>query len=214
MKNVDKIFAELDKIVPTLQAPVVEMVKERTNDLFKILITTILSARTKDTLLIKKIPEIFSKLNSFDDLEKISLKDLEKLIYPIGFYKTKAKHFKQIPKIIKNNFSGKIPQTIEELITLPGVGRKTANLVVNVAFEKPAICVDVHVHRISNRLGLLKTESPLETEMELRKKLPKKYWDKINHYFVAYGQTICKPVGPLCNNCNIRNYCDFFKYKD
>jgi len=204
-----KIFVELDKIVPTLQVPVAELIKSRGADPFRILIITILSARTKDSLLVKKIPDIFENIGDLESLESISLKRLEKILYPIGFYKTKARHLKQLVTILKQDFDGRIPDTIEDLITLPGVGRKTANLVLNTAFGKPAICVDVHVHRISNRLGLVKTNSPFETEMKLRESLPKIYWNKINHYFVAYGQSICKPLNPSCSSCSLKKYCTY-----
>ena len=138
----------------------------------------------------------------------LTLKEVETLIYPVGFYKTKARHLKQLPITLEKEFNNKIPETIEQLIQLPGVGRKTANLVRSIAFRKPAICVDVHVHRICNRLGYLKTKNPYETEMALRKKLPKKYWERINVLFVAFGQTICKPVSPFCSKCPVKQYCN------
>lgn len=207
MINVDAIFKSLDKIYPTLKVPVIELVEARTHDPFKILVATLLSARTKDELMIKRLPEIFKHAGTMSKLKKIPQNKLEKLIYPIGFYKTKTKHLKALPLVLEKQFNGVIPQTVEELIKLPGVGRKTANLVVTVAFKKPAICVDVHVHRISNRLGLLKTKNPLETEMKLRETLPKKYWLKINTYLVAYGQSICTPVSPYCSKCKIKKYC-------
>src|SRR3989344_5688401 len=153
-KRVDiiKIYKILEFKVQKYPAPVVEFMKIQTNDPFKILISTILSARTKDMTTAKVCQKLFEKVQTFKDLEEISLQDLEKLIFPVGFYKNKAKQLKELAVMIKEEFQEKIPQTIEELIHLPGVGRKTANLVVAVAFEKPGICVDVHVHRILNRL--------------------------------------------------------------
>ena len=207
MKNIDVIFKSLDKIYPTLKVPVIELVEARTHDPFKILIATLLSARTKDELMVKRLPEIFKHAGTPSQLKKISQNKLEKLIYPIGFYKTKTKHLKKLPLVLEKEFSGVIPDDVDSLIKLPGVGRKTANLVVTVAFKKPAICVDVHVHRITNRLGILKTKNPLETEMKLRKTLPKKYWLKINTYLVAYGQSICTPVSPYCSTCKIKKHC-------
>lgn len=169
---------------------------------FKILISTILSARTKDETTAKASEKLFSKAKSLNDLKKLSVKEIEKLIYPVGFYKTKAKNLKKLSEIKK------IPGTIEELIELPGVGRKTANLVVSRAFKKPAICVDVHVHRILNRLGYIETKNPFETEMELRKKLPKRLWRKINSVLVLFGQNLCKPLSPFCSRCPIEKYCN------
>ena len=140
--------------------------------------------------------------------KKFTQKEIEKLIYPVGFYKTKAKHLKQLPIILKQEFNNKIPETIEELIKLPGVGRKTANLVVTIAFNKPGICVDTHVHKIMNRIGYIETKTPYETEMRLRDKLPKKYWKTINSILVAFGQNLCTPISPHCSNCPINKYCN------
>lgn len=203
--NIPKIYSILKK--QNLHAPVAELISIRTNNPEKILLATILSARTKDETTAAASARLFSKIRSLNDLEIIPEKEIQQLIYPVGFYKTKAKHLKQLPKVLKEKFNSKIPETIEELIQLPGVGRKTANLVRAVAFNKPAICVDTHVHRIMNRLGYVKTRNPHETEMALRKKLPKQYWEKLNALFVAFGQTICTPVSPWCSRCPIRQYC-------
>jgi len=191
-----------------LHAPVAELISIQTNNPEKILLATILSARTKDATTAAASKRLFSRINKIQDLENISIKQIQKLIYPVGFYKTKSKHLKQLPKILKEKFNNKIPETIEELIQLPGVGRKTANLVRAVAFNKPAICVDVHVNRIMNRLGYVKTRNPHETEMALRKKLPRKHWEKINVLFVAFGQTTCAPLSPHCSRCPIIRYCN------
>ena len=206
--NIQKIYSILEKEIKKYDAPVIELVKVQHNDPFKILIATILSARTKDETTAKVCNKLFKKVKNFNDLKKIKEDELSKLIYPIGFYKTKAKNLKKLSIVIEKEFNNKIPETIEELILLPGVGRKTANLVVSVAFNKPAICVDVHVHRILNRIGYIKTKNPLETEMELRKKLHKKLWIKTNRIFVPYGQMLCKPINPLCSQCKIYNYCE------
>ena len=133
-------------------------------------------------------------------------KQLERLIFPIGFYRTKARHLKKLPAAL-DKFDGTVPETIDELCELPGVGRKTANLVSTVAFNKYGICVDVHVHRISNRLGYVKTETPLETEMALRAQLPRRYWKTWNSHLVSYGQTVCTPTNPWCSKCRIAKYC-------
>ena len=141
------------------------------------------------------------------DLERLSEKEIEKLIYPVGFYHDKARHLKALPQALQEKFGGVLPNTVEELCELPGVGRKPANLTVAVGFDLPAICVDVHVHRICNRLGLIKTKTPLETEMTLRKILPRRYWKTWNSHLVSFGQTRCAPVRPQCGDCPIRRYC-------
>ena len=141
------------------------------------------------------------------DLERLSVAEIEKLIYPVGFYHDKARHLKDLPHVLREKFGGVLPRTVEELCELPGVGRKTANLTVAVGFDLPAICVDVHVHRISNRLGLVKTKTPLETEMALRKILPVRYWKTWNSHLVSFGQTRCAPRSPRCADCPIRRLC-------
>jgi len=189
------------------KAPIVDLVKAQTHDPFKILVATILSARTKDEMTATVCRRLFKTVDKPDDLEKLSVAKIEKLIYPIGFFRTKARHLKQLPRVLRTEFGGKIPDTVEAMCALPGVGRKTANLVVALAFDKPAVCVDVHVHRISNRLGLLTTSTPFETEMALRALLPKRYWKTWNSYLVSHGQTLCKPRNPVCSDCPIRSYC-------
>lgn len=180
----------------------------RTFDPFRVLVATILSARTKDQTTTQVVERLFRKVTTLADLRRVSLPDLERLLFPVGFYRTKARMLQRLPDAVDSLFAGQIPDTVEELIHLPGVGRKTANLVVTEAFDKPGICVDVHVHRITNRLGLIQTATPLETEMALRKILPKRYWKTWNRYLVAYGQTLCLPRGPKCGQCVIRRYCD------
>ena len=210
MKNVpiDKIHTVLKDFVADLPTPVAELVAEQTNDPFKVLVTTILTARTKDTTTVEVIKKLFGEVHSFDDLKRLPLNKIENLIYPVGFYKNKAKFLKALPLAIDELFDGIIPDDVDKLTKLPGVGRKTANLVVASAFNKPAICVDIHVHRITNRLGYVKTKNPLETEMALRKKLPVKYWITLNTYLVAFGQHTCTPVSPHCSRCPIRTYCN------
>jgi endonuclease III len=206
--DIDSIYKILNKTVKGYQVPIVDLIEARTKDPFKILVATILSARTNDKTTSVVCKRLFAKVNSAKDLEKLTVKQIEKLIYPVGFYRNKANHLKKLPVVLKEKFMGKIPKTIEELIELPGVGRKTANLVMAVAFKIPAICVDVHVNRIMNRFGYIKTKNPLETEMVLRKKLPKKYWLKINYVIVAFGQNLCKPINPRCDICPVYKYCN------
>jgi len=192
------------------RTPVVDLIEMQTKDPFKVLITTILSARTKDETTTAAAKRLFEHVKNPHDFNKLSESELQKIIFPVGFYRDKARHLKKLPDALEKHFGGKIPQDVDELIKLPGVGRKTANLVTAVAFKKPAVCVDVHVHRIFNRLGYLKTTTPFETEMELRRIFPKKYWTTFNSYFVSFGQHTCLPVKPKCGECKVREYCSFF----
>lgn len=205
--DVDAIYRILKNEVVKYNVPVAELVEIQTRDPFKVLLATVLSARTKDETTAPAAARLFTKVKKISDLDKVSQKEIETLIFPVGFYKTKAKHIKQIPKAL-DEFGGKIPETVDELVKLPGVGRKTANLVSSVAFKRKSICVDTHVHRISNRLGYVKTKTPFETEMALREKLPVKYWEKLNMLLVAFGQNLCRPISPFCSRCPIINYCN------
>jgi len=140
-------------------------------------------------------------------LSKLAVEKIQKAIYPVGFYRVKARRIKDLGEKIVEKYQGKVPDTIEELLTLKGVGRKTANLVVTLGYDKPGICVDTHVHRITNRWGLIKTKNPAQTEFALREILPVRYWKKLNGYLVAFGQGVCKPISPLCSRCKIRASC-------
>ena len=181
---------------------------------FSILIGTILSARTKDEATTKAVKVLFSKYKNPKELANAKIKDVEKIIKSIGFYHVKSKRIIEVAKIIDKKYKGKVPDNLETLVELPGVGRKTANCVLVYAFEKPAIPVDIHVHRISNRLGLVDTKNPEETEQELMKKIQKKFWIDINDTFVMYGQNICKPVSPMCDVCMIKKDCKYYKTKN
>ena len=203
----DDVIEILREEVKSYDVPVIDLIKIQTDDPFKILIATILSARTKDSTTAKAAARLFDKATSFVELDNLTLEEIQELIYPVGFYKTKAANIKKIPGVIKNQFDDNIPKTVDELTKLPGVGRKTANLVSSVAFGEDAICVDTHVHKIMNRLGYLKTKTPLETEMTLRKNLPKKHWRIVNNLFVAHGQNLCVPVSPYCSKCPIHKFC-------
>ncbi|MCK9328828.1 MAG: endonuclease III [Candidatus Cloacimonetes bacterium] len=207
-KTISKVIEILKLYTQSIHTPIIDLIKIQSNDPFKILIGTILSARTKDKTTAQVLSKLFKQVKNFDDFNNYSVKEIEELIYPIGFYRQKALYLSKIPKVIKDKFNGQIPQTIEELIELPGVGRKTANLVMILAFDKPAMCVDVHVHRISNRLGFIKTNTPYESEMKLREILPVKYWKIYNSILVAFGQNLCKPIKPQCDICPINQYCE------
>jgi len=181
---------------------------------FSILIGTILSARTKDEATTKAVKALFLKYKNPEELAKAKIKDVEKIIKSIGFYHVKSQRIIEVAKIIDKKYKGTVPDDLDTLVQLPGVGRKTANCVLVYAFEKPAIPVDIHVHRISNRLGLVNTKNPEETEQELMKKIQEKYWIDINDTFVMYGQNICKPISPMCDVCKIKRSCKYYKTKN
>jgi endonuclease III len=207
MPNIDKIYRVLEDQFKTFQTPVVDLIEIQTKDPFKILVATILSARTKDETTSKVVDLLFKHVEKPEDFDKFTVEEIEDLIYPVGFFRNKAKYLKELPAVLNSEFENIIPEEIDELVKLPGVGRKTANLVRAVAFKKPAICVDIHVHRISNRFGYVDTKTPFETEMALRKKLPEKYWLNINSFIVAFGQNHCTPRNPKCNSCPIYDEC-------
>ncbi|MCL2104508.1 MAG: endonuclease III [Kiritimatiellaeota bacterium] len=198
----------LKKAFHHVRAPIMELIAAQTHDPFRILLGTILSARTKDACTAAACGRLFERVTTPDGLRTIAQTELERLIYPVGFYRDKARHLKALPEVLDEKFGGVLPQTVEELCELPGVGRKTANLVVALGFGKPAICVDVHVHRITNRLGLVSTKTPYDTEMALRRLLPPRYWITWNSYLVSFGQTRCTPRNPRCDGCPIAGFCE------
>ncbi len=208
-KTFIKVLDILEKEFPKWNAPVVSLMAKREHRTpFQILISTIISLRTKDEVTAEASERLFKLADNPYDMLKLSEEEIAKAIYPAGFYRNKAKTIKKISRILVEKYTDQVPDSLEELLKLPGVGRKTANLVLALSFNKPAICVDVHVHRITNRLGFVKTKTPEETEQELMKKVPKKYWNKINDLLVAFGQTICKPVSPFCSKCPVSQYCE------
>ncbi len=204
--EISGLIAAVKKEVETYEVPVVDLIATQTKDPFKILVATILSARTQDKTTAEASARLFKKAQDPLSLQKLSEEEIRGLIYPVGFYKSKAGYLAKLPRALEA-FSGRIPDDIESLVKLPGVGRKTANLVRSVAFGKPAICVDTHVHRIMNIWGYVKTKTPLQTEMALRKKLPEKHWMEINAILVAFGQGTCRPISPHCDRCVIESAC-------
>lgn len=204
----------MEKIIPTLkrevkkyQTPIVEVVAAEKNDPFRILISTMLSLRTKDATTARASQRLFAIADTPRKMLKLKAQQIEKLIFPVGFYRTKARSILKTCSVILKKYRGRVPDSIEQLVTLSGVGRKTANLVVSLGYGKDGICVDTHVHRISNRLGYVKTKTPLETEFALRAKLPRKYWKAINILLVTWGQNVCTPISPHCSTCAIREWC-------
>lgn len=202
----------IDEIVSTLKEakqPQSEFVKlmDSFNNPYLVLIACILSLRTNDRTTYPATLRMLELAKTPNEMKKVKVEDLAKAIYPVGFYENKAKQIIELSRQIDEELDGKVPDTIEELVKFNGVGRKTANLVLSQGFNKPAICVDVHVHRIFNRLGYVCTKNPEETEFALREKLPQKYWIDINTLMVTHGQNICKPTKPKCSECPIANYC-------
>ena len=183
---------------------------EEQGDPFKILIGTILSARSRDENTTKVVNRLFDTYRTPEELASANLGDIKKLIHSIGFYNVKAARIKEVAQILVDRFGGKVPADIDRLLELPGVGRKTANCVLVYAFDKPAIPVDVHVHRISNRLGLVDTKTPEQTEEELGRIVDRKLWTKVNDMFVMYGQNICLPVRPNCEACGLKKECRYY----
>lgn len=180
---------------------------DKEEDPFILLVSTIISQRTKDEVTHEIVRRLRERIRKPDDLLVMPLEEIERLIYPSGFYRMKAKNLKELAKTLVERYGGKVPESMEELLKFKGVGRKTANLVLTLGFKKPGICVDTHVHRISNRLGIVKTKNPEETEFALREILPVKYWTKINGTFVNFGKRICKPRNPSCKLCPIEDDC-------
>src|SRR5215207_8371712 len=187
-----------------------ELQMEEDNDPFKILIGTILSARSRDENTSKIVRKLFQKYKNARELANADLNDIKSIIRSIGFYNTKAERIKQVSKIIVEKFHGIVPNEVEDLLELPGVGRKTANCVLVYAFNKPAIPVDIHVHRISNRLGLVGTKTVKQTEIELNKMVDRRLWTRVNNTFVMYGQNVCLPVRPICKICDLKGICKYY----
>ena len=183
---------------------------EEQDDPFKILIGTILSARTRDENTTKVVKKLFARFETPDDIASADIEELKKLIRSIGFYNVKAERIKQVSQIIVNKFGGRVPNDIDSLLELPGVGRKTANCVLVYAFNKPAIPVDVHVHRISNRLGIVDTKTVKQTELELNKMVDRRLWTTVNNTFVMYGQNVCTPIRPICKICDLKEICKYY----
>src|SRR3970040_2669755 len=201
----------MNSVKPPRMTALRELHEAETGGPLSILIGTILSARTRDENTSSVVKKLFAKYKTARALAKAKVSDVEKIIKSTGFYHVKARKIIKVASLIDSQYSGKVPNNLDELLKLPGVGRKTANCVLVYAFDKPAIPVDTHVHRISNRLGLVNTKTPEDTEIELMKKIPKKYWLEINDTFVMYGQNICKPTSPQCTVCKIKNRCKYYK---
>jgi endonuclease-3 len=186
---------------------VVTFIAQKGSTPFEILVSTLLSLRTKDQVTMQASARLLEAARQPEAILDLPLEKIETLIYPVGFYRTKAKRLKEISRILIDDYGGSVPDTLAELLKLPGIGRKSANLILVEGFKQKAICVDTHVHRISNRIGYVQTKTPEKTEMALRQKLPAKYWIRYNELLVAFGQVLCKPISPLCSRCPIYRMC-------
>lgn len=215
MKHLVEILDKMDQSLKSnnfkRSTALEELKKSQENDPFKILIGTIMSSRTRDEKTTEAVKNLFSLYKGPKEIANADVNEIKKLIFPVGFYNIKAVRIKQVSEIIYKQFNGIVPDNIDVLITLPGVGRKTANCVLVYGFNKPAIPVDIHVHRITNRIGIVKSKDPLETEEKLSKILDKKNWINLNSILVRYGQNICTPQNPKCNYCDLKKDCNFYK---
>jgi endonuclease-3 len=208
-KNVDVVMRALARAIDGLELPAVEKISDsQEKDPFQVLIATLLSARTQDATTLAASTRLFKKARTPRAMAKLTVSEIEALIYPVSFYRHKARHVLATCEILVERFNGRVPETLEELVTLPGVGRKTANLVLILAFKSQRnICVDTHVHRISNRLGWIRTRTPDETEQALYRATAARWWPLINLYLVTWGQNVCRPVYPRCPECVLLPLC-------
>ncbi len=201
------LLAAMGRAIAGGKAPSVSAIARRDRDPFRILISTLLSLRTKDDVTDAASERLFAIAPSARQLARLDLRRIEKAIYPVGFYRTKARTIRDIARRIDSEFGGQVPNTIESLLALKGVGRKTAALVVSLGFDTPAVCVDTHVHRIANRLGWVRTRSPQDTETALMELLPRRVWIDVNETLVSYGQQVCTPISPRCSTCKVSQWC-------
>jgi endonuclease-3 len=206
--QIGPIIKILKKELDTGTLPVVSHLADHQRGPFVILISTLLSLRTKDEVTAVATDRLFELASTPEEMLKVPLGEIARTIYPVGFYRVKAKTIHHVCKELIERFDSRVPDNLDDLLSIKGVGRKTANLVVSMAYGKDAICVDTHVHRISNRLGYVRTKTPDETELALRRKLPRRHWIIYNTVMVAFGRKTCKPVSPLCSQCPISGYCD------
>jgi endonuclease III len=205
--DIPRIWSLLRKQVKELRIPWIEQIASTGRDPFRVLVSCLLSLRTQDRTTAMASDRLFSLASTPEGIASLGLKEIQRAIYPVGFYRVKAERISALSKTLVERYHGGVPDTIDELLKLRGVGRKTANLVITLGYGRYGICVDTHVHRIVNRWGYVKTRNPGETEFALREKLPKKYWREINGLLVAFGQHICKPVSPLCSRCDLEDFC-------
>jgi endonuclease-3 len=206
--DIEQVIPILEKEARQWELPIVSDLSQRRRNPFLILISTLLSLRTKDEVTAEATKRLFRLADTPAEMMKLSPAAIEKAIYPVGFYRNKAKNILSICEELLSLYDSHVPDTIDQLLAMPGVGRKTANLVLTLGFNKEGICVDTHVHRISNRWGYVRTKTPEQTEFALRGKLPRRHWANYNTLLVAFGRRICRPVSPICSSCPVSDYCD------
>ncbi len=207
-RHMAEIIRLLEQELVKRELPIVTKLAEEHRDPFEILISTLLSLRTKDEVTAVATERLFSLASTPAEMLRLSEAEIQRAIYPVGFYRNKAETIRHVCRELIERFQSRVPDSIEELLTLKGVGRKTANLVVSLGFSGAGLCVDTHVHRISNRIGYVRTKNPEETEFALRAKLPPEHWSRYNTLLVAFGRNTCRPVSPLCSHCPMETYCD------
>ena len=205
--DIDRFVAAIASDYRRWNPPIITLIAHRGATPFEVLVSTVLSLRTKDEVTAVAAERLLAVANTPAAMRDLTPAQIEALIYPVGFYPTKARRLLAMCQILLDRYDGKVPDTLEALTALPGVGRKTANLVLVEGFKIPAICVDTHVHRISNRIGYVNTKTPDKTEMALRKKLPRRHWIRYNELLVAFGQVLCRPVSPFCSRCPVADMC-------
>ncbi len=198
----------LKKQVKSLQLPWLDQMTATDRDPFKVLVSCLLSLRTQDKVTGEASRRLFQLAQNPGEMSRLPVSKIEKAIYPVGFYRVKAQRIRELSLELIQNYGGRVPDSIDDLLRLKGVGRKTANLVVTLAYDKEGICVDTHVHRITNRWGLVKTKTPGQTEFALRETIPVRYWKELNGILVAFGQGICRPISPVCSQCRVLPVCD------
>jgi endonuclease-3 len=207
-RNMAEIIRLLELELGKRKLPIVTHLAEERRDPFEILISTLLSLRTKDEVTAAATERLFALASTPAEMLRLSETEIQRAIYPVGFYRNKAETIRQVCRELIERFQSGVPDSIEELLTIKGVGRKTANLVVSLGFSGAGLCVDTHVHRISNRMAYVRTKNPEETEFALRAKLPPEHWSRYNTLLVAFGRNTCRPVSPLCSHCPVEVYCD------
>jgi endonuclease-3 len=207
-RDIGKVVARLQEHLARVATPIVTFLAEARRGPFTILISTLLSLRTKDDVTAAATARLMSRAATPEAMLRLTEDEIARIIFPVGFYRTKARTIRSVCRDLIDRFDSRVPDEMDDLLSLKGVGRKTANLVLTLGFDKEGLCVDTHVHRISNRLGYVATKTPEETESALRAKLPKRYWTDYNTLLVAFGQTVCRPVSPFCRRCTLVPWCD------
>ncbi len=207
-RGMKEALSRIKEEYPRYKKPLVSDMVQRRKDPFRILMGTILSLRTKDETTGPAAERLFREADDPQGMLEVPPERIEELIYPVGFYRNKARTIHSVCRDLNGRFNGQVPDDLNDLLSIKGVGRKTANLVITMGYDKPGICVDTHVHRICNRFGYVETKTPEETEMELRKRLPREHWIEINDLLVVWGQNICKPISPFCSRCVVRGICE------